>query len=169
MSGYTVKIEGLDKLEAAIKKAPVKVISEIEVAVKKSVVAIQSEAMKQAPVNKQSGGGNLRQKITSKMLSKLSGVIESMAKYSLYVEEGTRPHIIRPRNAKSLSWTSSGTVTGPRGGSKTVNNRFFARVVHHPGTQANPYMKRAVNNTKAKVDQYFRNAMERVASLFSNG
>lgn len=46
--------------------------------------------------------------------------------YAEYVSAGTRPHVIRPRNAKALRFKVGG---------KTV----FATRVNHPGTQPNAF------------------------------
>jgi len=43
--------------------------------------------------------------------------------YGIYLEMGTRPHIIRPKNKKALHWVQDGAD-------------MFAKVVHHPGTRA---------------------------------
>lgn len=51
--------------------------------------------------------------------------------YARYVNDGTRPHVIRPKNAKVLRFVVGGQVV-------------FARVVHHPGTRANPFLDRAL-------------------------
>ena len=48
--------------------------------------------------------------------------------YAIFVHEGTRPHIIRPRNASVLAWR------GPTG-------MVFARSVNHPGMAANPFLR----------------------------
>lgn len=50
------------------------------------------------------------------------------------VHDGTRPHTIRPRNAQVLRFVVDGRVV-------------FARVVHHPGTRARPFIQRAVEET----------------------
>lgn len=44
----------------------------------------------------------------------------------------TKPHIIRPVNAKSLHWKSGG-------------EDVFASVVYHPGTTPNPFIRRTIN------------------------
>jgi len=50
--------------------------------------------------------------------------------YAAALEEGTRPHIIRPRRASVLRFTVPG-----------VARPIFARLVHHPGTRAYPFMR----------------------------
>ena len=47
------------------------------------------------------------------------------------VNDGTKPHIIRPKNAKALAFKIGGRVV-------------FAKVVHHPGTKAQPFLDRAL-------------------------
>src|SRR6478609_9137725 len=69
--------------------------------------------------------------------------------YARFVEEGTRPHIIRPRTKKALAWGGPRRLTGSlRSGASPTH---FAKVVHHPGTKAHPYLvpglQRAVNET----------------------
>lgn len=54
--------------------------------------------------------------------------------YVKFVLEGTRPHEIRPKAGGVLSFQVGGT-------------RVFATVVHHPGTKADDFMKRAADKT----------------------
>ena len=61
------------------------------------------------------------------------------ASYAAYVELGTRPHVIRPRNRHALRWAEGGNARlsgSPRKGGKVR----FSRRVQHPGTRAQPYM-----------------------------
>ena len=58
-----------------------------------------------------------------------------MPEYFLYLEYGTPPHIIRPKNKKALHW---GGKSGP-----------IVKLVHHPGTRPQPFI-RPVLNTKLK-------------------
>lgn len=58
------------------------------------------------------------------------GSVRADADYAVYVHQGTRPHVIRPRRAKVLRF--------PVGG-RTV----FARSVNHPGTRARPFLRNA--------------------------
>lgn len=56
--------------------------------------------------------------------------------YASYVHDGTRPHVIRPRTAQVLRFVVDGRVV-------------YARVVHHPGTRARPFLDRAVREVTA--------------------
>jgi len=58
-------------------------------------------------------------------------VVGSDVEYAPWVNDGTRPHVIRPRNAKALRFVVGGQVV-------------YAKVVHHPGTRARPFLDRAL-------------------------
>lgn len=60
-----------------------------------------------------------------------SGFVTSTHPATIYVISGTRPHVIRPVRAAALRFTVGGRVV-------------FAKVVHHPGTQANDFLTRAL-------------------------
>jgi hypothetical protein len=57
--------------------------------------------------------------------------IESSHPATMYVINGTRPHLIRPRTRKVLKFNVKG---------RTV----FARLVHHPGTKKNDFLTKAL-------------------------
>lgn len=63
--------------------------------------------------------------------------------YAPYVNDGTRPHKIRPKTKKALKF---------RVGGKTV----FAAVVNHPGTKANPFLDRALREVAATRGYRFK-------------
>ncbi|MFD9223814.1 hypothetical protein ACFWDI_28375 [Streptomyces sp. NPDC060064] len=48
---------------------------------------------------------------------------------ALWMEEGTKPHVIRPKNAKALFWEGA--------------EHPYA-LVNHPGTQAQPFLRPAL-------------------------
>jgi HK97 gp10 family phage protein len=148
MSEIKVKIEGLDDLARAFAKAPEETLNQISDAVKKSARSIQSAALKEAPVNKRSGGGNLRQNIRTHMLTKTKAEIVSNAPYSLFVEEGTSPHIISVRNKKVLANKRAG--------------EFYGKTVRHPGTKPNPFMHRALEKSMARINDFFATAITNV-------
>lgn len=143
-----VKIDGMAEIRKALEKAPEKTVAAVSKAVERSMTTVWSEALKEAPVNKQSGGGTLRQKIQGRMLTKLAAVVEAKAPYSVYVHEGTRPHLIVPVNKQALANRRTG--------------QFFGKVVHHPGTRPNPFLARAVKRSASKVQEFFREAIQGV-------
>lgn len=71
----------------------------------------------------------------------LEGVTGTDSKIYLYVTRGTRPHIIRPKRAKALAFssrfrakTAQGYIRSYKGGRS--GKPVFAKEVKHPGTQA---------------------------------
>jgi len=75
-----------------------------------------------------------------------------------YVNDGTKPHVIRPKKAKRLAFYAGGFV------SKTVPNRLqartgrvantnpvFAQGVQHPGTQARDFTGQVQSRSEARL------------------
>ena len=73
--------------------------------------------------------GTLRQSIEVKV-SHDKVVIGPNTDYAAYVEFGTKPHTIYPKNKKALVFVVNG-------------NKVFAKKVNHPGTKAQPYVRPA--------------------------
>ena len=74
-------------------------------------------------------------KTSIKVIPQGKGYTIVMAKHGLYVEFGTPPHVIRPKNKKALHWGGKG---GP-----------VVKEVHHPGTAPNPFVRSTIH-TKLK-------------------
>lgn len=108
---------------------------------------IVSDAKDIAPIgpdrivnNTEVNGGNLQAdiKVWKDNISNLEIEVgnSKLTPYAIFVHEGTRPHIIRPKNKKGLANKKTGA--------------FFGKEVHHPGTKANPYLQNAVDNYNSK-------------------
>lgn len=74
---------------------------------------------------------------------KITAGIENTASYAMYVHEGTRPHVIRPRRAQVLYFVSPGRGAYPPG-------PVFAKQVHHPGTKPRPWLRMAAREVSRK-------------------
>jgi hypothetical protein len=68
--------------------------------------------------------------------------IKPLAPYAIYVEKGTRPHVIRPVNASCLAFES-----GMLGG------MVFTRLVHHPGAKPNPFVAQTATETRGEASR----------------
>lgn len=73
-----------------------------------------------------------------------------------YLERGTKPHLIRPKAKKALRWPAKGTPTtlGGRVRSSAAGRPgayAFARLVHHPGTKARPFLVPAAKAALARI------------------
>lgn len=132
----------------ALKTAPRRMILASHQAVEKIITKIERDAKRNAPVNKQGGGGNLRQSIRSKMTGPARGEIRAGANYAAAVHDGTRPHIIRIKRKKVLANRRAGQI--------------FGKVVNHPGTRGQPFMADAVNSNLQYIDKQFGKAVEKV-------
>ena len=77
----------------------------------------------------------------------LLGVVSAGAEYALYVEKGTRAHEIRPTHRKALRFPAEG---GYR----------FAKVVHHPGTQPQPFLEPALERKTPDIARAFTDAVD---------
>lgn len=60
----------------------------------------------------------------------VTGGVTAHAEYAAAVHEGSRPHVIRARRAKALSFVWHG-------------QQVFFRKVNHPGTRARPFLRNA--------------------------
>lgn len=145
----TIEIEGLEKLKQGLAAAPAETIKETQNAIAKSVVLVTKQAMRNAPVNKQGGGGNLRQSIRY-TTDFLRGVISVTARYAYWVHEGTNPHDI--------------TVVKKRVLANARTGQFFGKKVHHPGTQPNPFLKEAIEDVKPAIESIFSQSIQNVLS-----
>lgn len=58
--------------------------------------------------------------------------------YAQMVNDGTRPHVIRPKNKQVLKFQMGG---------RTV----YAKYVNHPGTKAKPFLDRAVREVMGRA------------------
>jgi hypothetical protein len=103
--------------------------------------ATQSRAKVLSPVDK----GRMRASIKIVYSGGLGGVGNLRSKigptvdYAVMVEDGTRPHIIRPRNKRALRFRPGGS-----------GRYVFAKFVRHPGTRPQPFMDRALVETAGR-------------------
>lgn len=93
--------------------------------------------------------GHLGRSIVPGVLTPTHAQVEARTPYAVFVERGTRPHDIRPRKAKVLAWGGVRRLSGAlaRGSSAT----HFAKLVHHPGTRAKPYLEPAARKAVGHV------------------
>ncbi len=108
-------------------------MSDIEDALQKALPDIarrmQNELVLTAPVDT----GRLKNSIKVKVTG--NGIVIWMVDYGLYVEFGTPPHLIKPKNKKALKFKK-----GKKG------KAIFAKEVKHPGTRPNPFIRNAIQN-----------------------
>jgi len=55
-----------------------------------------------------------------------------------WLDKGTKPYVIKPKDKKSLRWFSAGNI-------------FFAKEVHHPGIKARRFVTKVFDNESMKA------------------
>jgi len=150
MANISIKLKNADRILDALKQAPQRASKGIMVAIEKTTLTIERDAKKLAPVNKQSGGGNLRQSIRSSV-NGMKGTVEVGVSYAVPVHEGTRPHTIVAKKARVLANKRTG--------------QMFGRVVNHPGTKAQPFLREAVEMNEEKINNYFLDAVKGIIKI----
>jgi HK97 gp10 family phage protein len=108
---------------------------------------IKSEAIRRCPVDT----GELRKTIDFRIEGN-KVTLFTTSEIASFVEYGTAPHIIEPKDKKALAfeWTSvGGIMMGKKarikaGIPKKEANVAVLKKVHHPGTSAQPFMRPAV-------------------------
>jgi hypothetical protein len=74
------------------------------------------------------------------------------ANYAPYVEFGTKPHVIEPREKKALYWPGADHPV------KRVN---------HPGTAPNPFMERIVQAATPDINATFGSALTQIITAIA--
>jgi len=87
--------------------------------------------------------GKLARSIVKEIDEDGEASIKALAPHAVYVIKGTAPHEIRPVNASVLAFKAAG------------GDMVFTRLVRHPGTKPNPFLQRAVDKAREKVEELF--------------
>jgi HK97 gp10 family phage protein len=149
---FTFTIEGLEPLIEAFGQAQVELPGQFQRAMVASVVDIKQTAQDLVPVRT----SQLRTSITEIVHDNpLMGTVSVGQPYGKFVEFGTAPHVIVPRNAKALAFTVGGKLV-------------FAKKVNHPGTKGKPFMQPAFEQNRQNVLDYFQRAVDSVLNQLSS-
>ena len=146
-----VKIQNLNEVKAALAKSPIIVSKHINKAIRESITLdLQRDITEETPRKT----GELKRSILRGIrISNLRGEIGTNLNYALYVHRKTKPHIIVPKTKKALYW-------------KGAAHPY--RIVHHPGTKANPFMERGVRKAEPSINRRFqvglRDALNEIAN-----
>ena len=103
---------------------------------------LAQEFTKAAPKNT----GTLARSFVSTMQTEPGLISFTLPKYFNYVEFGTLPHVIRPKNKKALYW-------------KGLDHPV--KLVNHPGNAPNPFVRNTINT---KTEEILQKALSIVQS-----
>lgn len=145
---FSVQITGLSELVAKLQQAPDIVAPIIQRALSASQAILAKYTVK-GVVPWRTGFlvQSFRADLTPFMLRWFP-----TASYAPFVELGTRPHTIVPRNAKALYWPGADHPV---------------RKVNHPGSKPNQFMERIIANAQGDIDAMFGKALEQITAALA--
>lgn len=138
-STISLKINGLDELVRNANKMGGEMKQLLYQTMVKSVTIVKEDAKKIKSGSFKNQSGDLRRSIVGRVESAERGVVSTDIPYAEYVEYGTRPHTITPKNGKYLAFKG-------RSG-----NMVFAKKINHPGSRPYPYMQPALDDNQDNI------------------
>jgi len=160
-SAFQIKVENLSKLTGALKRYPSIAEPILQKAIEGTGFVFQKNTMRNNPVPYRTGNLLMSFRFRSKPGE---ARWSPTANYAQFVEFGTRPHVIMPRNRKMLRWNagSGGRYVTSRSGRQRYQSGqssfVFAQKVNHPGTRAQPFMGKIVERSQDEVTRLFGQA-----------
>jgi hypothetical protein len=143
---FTVQIVGLDQLVARLQEAPSIAAPILQRAIDASHAILAKYTTNRGIVPWRTGF--LAQQWGWESTT-LSGRWFPRASYAPYVEFGTKPHVILPKDKKALSWPGAAHPV--------------ARV-NHPGTKPNDFMGRIVAAAQPDINAMFTTALQQIVA-----
>jgi hypothetical protein len=149
---FTVTITGLAQLTAAFQQYPTVALPFLQRALAQSwAILAQNTTTKTVPFRTgfllQSFGG-----MVSGLTATWGPDVMYKTSYSRFVEFGTAPHDIFPKDKKALFWEGA---------------LHPVAVVHHPGTKRNDYMGRIVQASQEQINEMFGTALQQIVEAIA--
>ena len=94
-------------------------------------------------------------RVTSSGARSATGVFEATAPHAIFVDGGTKPHVIRPKNGKYLVFPGSGGET------------VFAREVNHPGTKPDGFFERGAEAAERVLEAAVDEGLTRIETVMT--
>jgi hypothetical protein len=142
---FSVRIQGLEQLVTKLREAP-------QIA---APILARALSASQAILAKHTTKGTVPWRtgflVQSFRAEQTSGMLRwfPTASYAPYVEFGTKPHVILPKDKKALFWPGADHPV------KRVN---------HPGTKPNDFLGRIVSASQSEIDATFIKALEMITA-----
>ena len=141
-----IKVDDSDLKRFAVEmKVKAKDKGKVADAIRKSTLSVEAKAKSNLTANGSVKTGHLRRGIGHKLSQTEGEVHTSNIKYAKGVEEGNRPHIIRPKKGKALYWKGA---------------KHPVKYVKHPGSKAKPYLVPALESEKPKFIENLKEAIK---------
>lgn len=104
------------------------------------LATVQLETVREAKERVHRKTGHTARTIRPAGLTNTTAIVEA-AGAAVFLEEGTRPHIIKPKSASVLAWPASSSGRRLSGRRRTnAGPLIFAKLVHHPGNKPFPFL-----------------------------
>lgn len=145
MPTIEVKIVNLEEIKKALANFPQVAEKNLQLAVEASVAEIEKAAVR--PTVPFKTGALIQSFSFGRVIGRLIGKSGPTVNYAIYVHEGTRPHIILPKNGKALYW---------KGAAHPVKS------VKHPGTKPNRFMDAIAQKVSPRIQALFQRAIEKI-------
>lgn len=143
---YSFKVDiDFNNLTVCLNKVKQNSLKGFQKAVKETAEGISKDAQNNIKKNSYKTGALSRSINTIYGKQGMEATIQATAAHGIFIEEGTKAHIIKPKNKKALAFSSG-------------NKMVFAKKVKHPGTKAKPFMAPAFNKNAPE----FLERLERV-------
>lgn len=147
---FKITLTNGKELKDTFRRAPGIANREFGHSLERIAAYVTREAKQESPVGNYQGGGNLRQRIMYQRFNSVSYLVTVNSLYGAYVEFGTKPHVITPRNKPFLAFkTKSG-------------NWVRTKRVNHPGTKAQPFFSTAITRANTYANEEMDRAIQRV-------
>lgn len=145
---FSVTIVGLDQLVARLKEGPQIAAPILQRALSASQAILAKHTVKGTVPWRT---GFLTQSFRAELTT---GVLRwfPTASYAPYVEFGTKPHTILPRDKKALYWPGAAHPV---------------RRVNHPGSKPNDFMGRILSTSQPEIDQAFMTALSQITAAIA--
>ena len=85
--------------------------------------------------------------------------IKTPAEYAVYVNDGTRPHIIEP---KGIGLFHAGQQLTKGAALYWEGAEHPVRRVHHPGIKGQHFVEKSIDDVQGRLDGYFLKALQEV-------
>lgn len=130
---FKVEYDDINKFRIKIDTKNAQFNPKIREAIEKSTLTIQRDARNNLKSNGSVKTGHLRRSVATRVSATEGEVNTSNVKYARYVEEGTKPHVIKPRRKKYLYWEGA---------------KHPVKKVNHPGSKEKPFLIPAFKKEK---------------------
>ena|SRR5665213_1473511 len=145
---FSVQITGLQELIAKLKQAPEIAAPILQRALSASSAILAKHTVKGVVPWKT---GFLVQSFRAEMSPGMLRWFPT-ADYAKYVEFGTAPHTILPKDKKALFWPGAAHPV---------------RSVHHPGTKPNQFMERIIAESQDEINATFGQALQIIVTALA--